>query len=355
MPKMIVVQSQNFDYYNYYVTCNYVFDEPKPVIENSYTYEENSVLYCATATEKGVYCYTYCRNNPLHYTDPTGNKLKWWQGLLIGLGIDALTGGGISAAGLITGSMAIPTAVATYIPFSNTSYEIQKYISPIALKFNWGIGTEQSSIGFDVSMGMIKGFAPGVRYHAGVTHHFKTYGGYTGREIRQGLEVEATPLISYSMTKFEAGEYSQRTAMITLGGPLFNVSYENDYMFGIPGPDGGDRWRTAAMRMNFGGLSLNLNMFTGDPDVDGNRPTVGIGGWQHYSSSSANDPRLRAGVLSFGFGPFRFGRNSEAIRNAFQNELIHKNMNPPSPLFGVLPIPPSWFFYFGTGSGNTLW
>jgi murein DD-endopeptidase MepM/ murein hydrolase activator NlpD len=56
--------------------CNYVFNAPEQVIENSCTYEENGVLYCATATENGVYCYSYARNNPLHYIDPTGQKIS---------------------------------------------------------------------------------------------------------------------------------------------------------------------------------------------------------------------------------------------------------------------------------------
>jgi hypothetical protein len=78
------VQPQTFDYYNYYVMCNYVFDESKPVIENSYAYEENGVLYCASTTEKGIYCYTYARNNPLMYTDPDGEFVQFIFGAIIG-------------------------------------------------------------------------------------------------------------------------------------------------------------------------------------------------------------------------------------------------------------------------------
>jgi len=74
MTETLAVQHQNLDYYNYFVMCNYVFNEQKPVIENVYTYEENGVLCCASATQKGVYWYTYCLNNPLKYKDPTGNK-----------------------------------------------------------------------------------------------------------------------------------------------------------------------------------------------------------------------------------------------------------------------------------------
>jgi len=75
MTETLTVYPQTFDYYNYYVMCNFVFEEQKPLIQCGYTYEENSVYYCTNATEKGVYCYTYCLNNPLMYTDPTGMLL----------------------------------------------------------------------------------------------------------------------------------------------------------------------------------------------------------------------------------------------------------------------------------------
>ena len=72
-----------------------------------------------------------------------------------------------------------------------------------------------------------------------------------------------------------------------------------------------------------------------------------------YKSGTANNPELRAGVLSVGVGMFRFGRNSETIRDIFQNKLIHRTFG--FPQFRKLDIDPSWYFYFGTGSGNTLW
>jgi hypothetical protein len=49
MTQAPAVFSQNFDYYNYYVMCNCVFAAQKPVIKNTYSYEENGVLYCTTA------------------------------------------------------------------------------------------------------------------------------------------------------------------------------------------------------------------------------------------------------------------------------------------------------------------
>jgi hypothetical protein len=84
MTGMLGVNLQIFDYYS--VIENFVFNEQKPVIENAYTYEENGLLYCASATEKGFYCYSYCLNNPLSYVDPTGQfftKYKDWNGNLL--------------------------------------------------------------------------------------------------------------------------------------------------------------------------------------------------------------------------------------------------------------------------------
>jgi hypothetical protein len=129
-------------------------------------------------------------------------------------------------------------------------------------------------------------------------------------------------------------------------------------MFGLPGPDGGDRWRTAAIQMNFGAMSINLNMFTGDPDTyeknDRQNHVLSINGHKTYIGGTAD--KYRAGVLSFGFGPFRIGRNSEKIRETFQNRFAHDMLTGGSAKwFRVLPISSSWFWSFGIGTGGTLW
>ena len=84
MPETVPIIALNLDYYDYCVTGNFVFEEQKPLIQCGYTYKENSVLYCTSATEKGVYCYTYCLNNPLKYTDPSGDL---WFVPLIAMGV----------------------------------------------------------------------------------------------------------------------------------------------------------------------------------------------------------------------------------------------------------------------------
>jgi len=297
----------------------------------------------------------------MKYTDPSGEK--WWAWGIA----EVLTGGMVSATAMITATSAATTATVTgmtaygaVFPMTDQCYEVQKYISPIAFKPSIGFGSLQNGIGFDGSVGMLKG-SNGYRFNFGATYYANNYGGYNGWETRRGGEWELIPFVNYSGTKFKAGEFSQTTGMWSIGDPFTNIKYENDMMFGIkmpgvPEADGGDRFRTAAVQMNFGAMSLNLNMFTGDPGLDPkNRTTAEINGWDTYNSGTSNNRKYRVGALSVGFGPLRIGRNSEGIRNTFQNELIHKNLNPPSPLFQVLDIAPSWYWYFGFSSGNTLW
>ena len=52
-PILAFTNTQNIDYYNG-VIGSFVFKETQPVVYSSYNYAENGVLYCASATEKGV-------------------------------------------------------------------------------------------------------------------------------------------------------------------------------------------------------------------------------------------------------------------------------------------------------------
>ena len=298
--------------------------------------------------------YSYCLNNPLQYVDPSGEKMEWWQQLLVGLGLDFLTGGAISMTAATLG-----TSVA--LSSTDIGYEMQKLVSPVAFKFSYGFGS-RNHIGFDASFGL--GGALDYRWHGGISYYFgnNTYGKYNGWEFRDGAEIRLHGVASISGTRFTAGEYSQITNKITIGNARKNISYENDQLFGIGkvlgkyNADGGDRWRSAAVQFHYGIFSANLNMFTGDPGlVERDRSDEN---WFHeyYSSEGALNANQRAGVLSFGLGSFRFGRNSEIIRHIFQNELAHSIIMKDKPAwFKILDIESTWFWYFGSFNGNTLW
>jgi len=60
--------------------------------------------------------YTYARNNPLMYTDPTGQKIKWWGWLLMGLGLlDPVTATTtVATAGATVAGIAVTAGVTAY-------------------------------------------------------------------------------------------------------------------------------------------------------------------------------------------------------------------------------------------------
>ena len=291
--------------------------------------------------------YSYCLNNPLKYTDPTGEK--WWHWLLG----DILTGGLIS-------STVVATGIAAYLsPNSTQGYELQKMVSPIAVKFpTLSLGSIQNGIGFDFSVGLPKCMGIGYRFNYGATYYSDSYCNYNGWEIRKGGEYFFA-LSSYSATEFKSGETSQVTHLFSFGIPFANLEYENDMKIdfleklpGVPHGGTGDRYRTAAVQINAGLISTSLNIVTGDYCA-GEDGKIKVGGYYEYISNNGYEPdKYRAGVLSIGFGSFRIGRNSEKIRAAIQNT-IHDWID--CPRFHKMDITPEWFWGFGQGSGNTLW
>ena len=94
------------------------------------------------------------------------------------------------------------------------------------------------------------------------------------------------------------------------------------------------------------GIGIGTNIFTGDK---GNGSYVEEDGKRIYVEDGA---KYRFGSLYFQFGPMRFGRNSEGIRAGIQNT-IHDWKDEPH--FRKLPRRGRFYWYFGTGSGGSLW
>ncbi|MCP4458562.1 MAG: hypothetical protein GY816_11145, partial [Cytophagales bacterium] len=250
--------------------------------------------------------------------------------------------------------------------FTETGYEVQKYILPVAVHVDLHLSSEQKGIGLDASVGIPKVIPVSYRAHAGATYYWEHYDdSYKGWETRHGGEWTFGGVVSFSGTTYNSGETSQTTNMITIGGPLANFKYENDFMFGageffpgVPAADGGDRYRTAAARLKIGLFKAGFNLFTGDPGLDSDmRETFDDpdnDDRETYMASNGNDPdKYRAGVFYVGFGPFKIGRNSERIRNKIQNEGAHDAIG--APYFRWLNINPKWYLYLGSGTGNSLW
>ncbi|GHU73072.1 hypothetical protein FACS189413_17050 [Bacteroidia bacterium] len=100
--------------------------------------------------------YAYGLNNPFRYTDPNGEF--WW----------------------------LAAAAVYFLFFTDAGYQLQKYVSPIAIHIDVKFGTHQQGLGFDIGVGVPKLFpwAPWAEY--GATYYWKNYGDYQGWETRQG-------------------------------------------------------------------------------------------------------------------------------------------------------------------------
>jgi len=277
--------------------------------------------------------YDYCGGDPINYIDPDGRFAT-------------------TSLALATGQLwALPFTI-YFDFFTETGYDVQKFLSPIAVNIDVRFGTHQRGLGVNTSIGVPQIMPLNIRVHGGVTYYTKNYGATPGWEKRYGAEVGITAFVRVGFTEFDSpGEkFDQRLGHVTIGVPGANVKYANDWMFGSKLGDDGDRHRTAAAKINLGPFSMQLNLFTGDPGLDENKRGVDVnkggsnGEGEYIQNEFGDDPdEYRNGVLSFGIGPFSIGYDSENIRNFVQNYTVHKWISD-SPYFKKTNKNSSFFF-----------
>jgi hypothetical protein len=165
--------------------------------------------------------YSYCLNNPLKYTDPDGEFI-------------------FTALSAIFCPPLLPVAIYTDF-FTDFGYNLQKTVSPIAVKVDLRLGSNQGGIGIDASVGIPQISPLSYRAHGGATYFWKNTdlmgNDLSGWETRYGAEWGISGYIfgvpagySYSGTTFNSkwsGKQTTNTHTLSYT-PLINVKYEND-------------------------------------------------------------------------------------------------------------------------------
>jgi Bacterial toxin 23 len=133
-----------------------------------------------------------------------------------------------------------------------------------------------------------------------------------------------------------------------------------------PLADGGDRFRTGAGQISYKQYSAGFLIHTGDPGLRGKDRQTETGGGKagtQYSSGTAKDPGLRAGVAYVGYQNYRFGWNSDGIRHAVQNVAIHDHIikwlsgdySPWFNRYGRFDVPRGPYFNINANNPFSLW
>ncbi len=275
--------------------------------------------------------YSYVNNNPFRYVDPDGNNP-----LLIAAGIYLLF-------------------------FTDTGYDIQKYLSPVAVHVKGSLGNERHFLGIEASFGVPQILPLSYRKHVGAAYYWRDYDNmYSGWETSHGAEWGAgVPGITatFSTTFYDrvGEEFDQYRDLWRLGNPLFSLQAENDADMNIlnlpwlPKHEASDKHMSSEVRLRlYGFIEIGNTTVTGRSYPGANYENKGLsdeGPYGTYESKDGYNPdEYRAGILYIQIGSFRFGYNSETIRDRTQN-WVHDHWFP-TPRFRKLNRPGKWYWEY---------
>jgi len=346
--------------------------------------------------------YSYCFNNPLVYTDPSG-YWSGWDDVIVGAvgfaygyvsygltngdwGWKAVGAGALSAGMFLIGyysggtasmansanfcsaeglqvvankmaleyssNMVMSSTFSSMMPsYTYTNGDASFSVSPSFLigsgNYSVGVNFQASFTDGDVTVGGAYGFSYGRSGYTGITGwetRTSLFGGYDDGKFGIGL----------SSNYFESGVTSQSTGRLNARYKDFSVSYENDgFPFDKIGIAGGtDSYRTASVTIGYKDISLGMLLFTGYRDFDDNAYNV-----DGYPNGVVTNPEIRqynAGILYLGYGNMRAGVNHDNIRHVFQNRFAHGWLKPQEWIpRRHEPIQP--YFVYGTHNPYTNW
>lgn len=358
----------------------------------------------------------YVLNNPLMYTDPSGEFI--WAVVIAGAIIGAVMGGasyigqaiqtgdwswgkfGMSVlGGAVSGAImgAITGGAGSAITWgAMAGYAATGFVGSF-MSYNIDLGGG-FSIGISPSIAFGNSFNVGaslnVSYRKGnLSFSASIAGTYYNKHAGSGVSgwgYRYSAMMGYESKNFSfglgtnvwKGIHTQQTGIIKLGSGDFSLTYENDGSpFDKVGSnilgDGHDRWRTAAMTINVGDFHAGFNLFTGErrsesysydeqhtmpellhDDYYGNsdgKIGIGYGARNKYGLVQEAGPRYRLGAAYIGWGNYRVGIDSDRhVRHPIQNIGAHTIVSP-QPGFEVLSGGIKPYFQYQTINPFTSW
>ena len=323
--------------------------------------------YAGDGSTQGFNRYSYAMNNPLKYTDPTGNFL--------------------------TGIELVSNIVAPIINLAQGNYNgnFGKFLLDVGIgivngaiaevnPLDWNMGgglragaslsffSGTDGVGFSVQVGASLGVGDWRFASVSVGVNVSTTGFGTNDIDISGVATVGVGLYKQSLggnkrgAMFQSNWYftqngtSQRTGSLnayfgSFGGKQGSLAYENDFLTPWGPGDSGDRYRSAALRFQSGDFETGFNLFTGDP---GPTPRGRIPGEKIETYKELGE-QYREGIFYVGYKGYRAGVNSEGVRNIIQNKVAHGN-GKLFPIFQVTDTKPALYYRYGTNQKYyTLW
>ena len=346
--------------------------------------------------------YSYCLNNPLLLSDPTGEWSGWDDLIVAGAGFGygyvsygiinddwgwrAAASGGISAGVFLLGYYSGGATSASSVANGFAANAGNSYAATVALGYSgrmvtsgvissilpsatipigdnaaikvsptFLLGSGGNSAGLNlqvygeienVSLGFAIGASHGTSSFTGISHPEVRLSGFAGYDYEDWS-------IGLSSTQFFSGKTSQRLGRLELGYKDYSMSYENDgYPFDKIGFGGGsDDHRTAAVTLGHQDYAIGMLLFTGHRNYKNNVEAVG------YPNDKVGNPEIseyNAGILYVGHNNMRIGWNHDNIRHVFQNRFAH-NLLRKQPWIPRQSWPNEPYAIYGTNNPYTNW
>ena len=325
---------------------------------------------------QGYNRYTYALNNPLSYTDPSG-EFVWYVPIIyaaVNVAVDLIINKGnmdfgqiamSAASGAVGGMLGGATSVGSAFLGAGIS-QLNRFMPSISIYqsqgFNLsisptiGLGSSGLSLGGSLNAsGKIGDFvysaSLGAGYNSGMSSLGDAVGG-SGYWNAGGMIGIGAYAAGYSYNSFFGGRTDQGVGAVYGQIGRFGFRFDEDYL-----GDGYDRYRTGGLLMTYKvnddvTLALGGSMMTG---MHGGKSTAihgdGLGPNGTYDNCREDLYNLRGGTLYGGLiykgQSYFYGHNSEKRLHTIQN-WIHRNITKTSPYYEDRMFRSRAYSYYGS-------